>query len=55
MNLCLHLTDLISWNHNISIILMIHQCTEESAHKRKDNYYNITMHLYWIIAEFLMQ
>ncbi len=34
---------------------MIHQCTEESAHRRKDNCYNIIMYLYWIIAEFLTQ
>ncbi len=34
---------------------MICQCTEESAHRRKDNYYDIIMHSYQIIAEFLTQ
>jgi len=34
---------------------VICQCTEESAHRRKDNYYDIIMHSYWIIAEFLTQ
>ena len=34
---------------------VIHQCTEESAHRREDNCYDIIMHSYWIIAEFLTQ
>jgi len=34
---------------------VIHQCAEESAHRREDNCYNIIMYLYWIIAEFLTQ
>jgi len=34
---------------------MIHQCAEESAHRREDNCYNIIIYLYWIIAEFLTQ
>ncbi len=34
---------------------MICQCIEESVHRREDNCYDIIMHLYWIIAEFLMQ
>ncbi len=34
---------------------MIHQCAEESAHRREDNCHDITMYLYWIIAEFLTQ
>jgi len=34
---------------------MIHQCAEESAHKRKDNCHDIIMYLYWIIAEFFTQ
>ncbi len=55
MNCYLYLADLSSQNHSISIILMICQCAEESVHKRKDNCYNIIMHLYWIIAEFLTQ
>ncbi len=55
MNYCLHFADLISQNHSISIILMIHQCAEESAHRRRDNCYDIIMYLYWIIAEFLIQ
>ena len=33
----------------------IHQCTEESAYRKEDNCYDIIMHLYWIIAEFLTQ
>jgi len=34
---------------------MIHQCAEESVHRREDNYYDIIMHLYQIIVKFLMQ
>jgi len=34
---------------------MIHQCAEESAHKRKDNCHDIIIYLYWIIAEFFTQ
>ncbi len=34
---------------------MICQCTEESAHKRKDNCYDITMCSYWTIVESFMQ
>ncbi len=34
---------------------MICQCAEESAHRRRDNYYDIIMHSYQIIAEFLTQ
>ncbi len=34
---------------------MIHQCAEESVHRREDNCYDIIMCLYWIIAEFLTQ
>jgi len=34
---------------------VIHQCAEESAHRRKDNYYDIIMYLYQIIAELFTQ
>jgi len=34
---------------------MICQCAEESAHRRRDNCYDIIMHSYWIIAELLTQ
>ncbi len=34
---------------------MIHQCAEESVHRREDNCYDIIMYSYWIIAEFLTQ
>jgi len=34
---------------------VICQCTEESAHRRRDNCYDIIMYLYWIIAELLTQ
>ncbi len=36
-------------------MLMIHQCTEESAYRRENNCHDIIMHSYWIIAEFLTQ
>ncbi len=55
MNHHLHLADLSSQNHSISIISVIHQCAEESAHRRKDNCHDIIMHSYQIIAEFLTQ
>jgi len=51
----LHFADLISQNHDISITSVIHQCTEESAHRRKDNCYNIIMCSYQIIVESLTQ
>jgi len=34
---------------------MIHQCTEESAHRREDNCYDIIMYSYQIIVKFLTQ
>jgi len=34
---------------------MICQCAEESAHRREDNYYDIIMCSYQIIAKFLTQ
>ncbi len=34
---------------------MIHQCAEESAHRREDNCHDIIMHSYQIIAELLTQ
>ncbi len=34
---------------------MIHQCAEESAHRREDNCYYIIMCSYQIIAESFMQ
>ncbi len=46
MNHYLHLADLTS---------VIHQCTEESAHRRKDNCHDIIMYSYWIIVKFLTQ
>ena len=42
-------------NHSISIMSVIHQCAEESVHKREDNCHNIIMYLYQIIVELLMQ
>ncbi len=55
MNYYLYFANLILQNYNISITSVIHQCAEESAHRRKDNCYNIIMHSYQIIAEFLTQ
>jgi len=46
MNHCLHFANLILQNHNVSIMLMICQCAEESVYRRKDNCYDIIMHLY---------
>jgi len=55
VNHYLHLADLISHNHSVSITSVIHQCAEESAYRRKDNCYDIIMYSYQIITEFLTQ